>query len=220
MFGSTGFVYAKNIACLTLGGSLIAGTENATGRFELTGGIAADNALGTVLIKGSVIGNPINPVIISAGGSARPTAISDVAIGRLTVLGGLAFARILAGVRAGFMPVDADAQIGAVTVGGDWIASSLAAGAVPGANGFYGDGDDAKMSGPGVKDESKVFSKISSVSIGGRILGSAGGTDHYGIVAERIGAGPVDGTMLHLHPGPHNDDLSIGVTGDFAVHEI
>jgi hypothetical protein len=186
-----------------------------------------DDDLGTVLIKGSVIGNPTNPALISARGIATPTATSDVAIGRLTVFGRVEFANVLAGVSpgsAGDIPADADAQIGMVAVGGDWIASSLVAGAVAGVDGYFGDGDDAKLAGAGVKDDPLLFTSIARLAIGGQVVGTIADGDHFGVVAEAIGAVSVGGTVLPLTPGPHNDDLPVGIAGDvtadFTVHEL
>ncbi len=183
------------------------------------GAIRVDDDIGTVLIKGSIVGNSTNSAILSARGKAVPTATTDVAIGKLTVLGRVEFAHILAGVDVNGVALNADAQIGAVSVGGDWIASSIAAGAVSG-NGFFGDTDDAKMSGPGVKDDSLVFSKITSLTIGGQVMGTVGGTDHFGIVAENVGLVKVGGVTFPTTAGNSNDDFFIGITLDFKVNEV
>src|SRR5262249_54775653 len=103
----------------------------------------------------------------------------------------------------------------------DWVASSLAAGAVPGAGGFFGDGDDAKMPAGGtVKDEAGIVSKVSSLTIGGKAVGTTGGGDHYGIGAENVVAVKVGGVPLVLKAGKSNDDVFAGMTGDFKVHEV
>ena len=47
-------------------------------------------------------------------------------------IGRLELAQILAGYDTSLTPANADAQIGPVTVGGDWIASSITAGVVAG----------------------------------------------------------------------------------------
>jgi hypothetical protein len=216
----SGSIQVRRLASLTLGGSLIAGTDTTTGTFFENGAILAGDDLGTVLIKGSVIGNFTNPAIIAARGRAVPTATADVAIGKLTVLGRVEFAEIRAGYDASGAGVNADAQIGAVAVGGDWIASSLVAGALAGPDGFFGDGDDTKMSGAGVKDDAQVFSKVASISIGGEALGALGLPEHFGIVAEVVGTVSVGGTVLPLSPGPSNDDFAVGITGDFRVNEV
>ena len=214
----SGYVECYRIARLTLGGSLIAGTDDTTGTFENNGAIRVHHDLGAVVIKGSVLGNGNHPAIISARGSATPTAASDLAIQTLRVLGRVEFAQILAGVDVSGTAVNADAQIGAVTVGGDWVASSLAAGAVPG-NGYFGDADDARLSGAGVKDEAGLSSRIASVAIGGQALGTLGAGDHFGIVAEEVAVVTV-GMSLALGPGSGNDTVPVGITGDFRVNEV
>jgi hypothetical protein len=109
-----------------------------------------------------------------------------------------------------------------VTVGGDWVASSLAAGVVPGDDGFYGDGDtnEGKMSGAGVTDVATVSSKITSLTIGGQVLGTVGGADFFAIMAENVVALKVGGTTIPLAAGSHNDDFFLGLTGDFKVQEV
>jgi hypothetical protein len=156
-----GFIGAKRIASLVLGGSLIAGTDSTSGAFADNGAIGVNDDLGTVLIKGSVVGNSTNPAVISARGKAVPTATSDVAIGSMTVIGRVEFGQILAGFDFGSPAKNADAQIGTAIVGGDWIASSIAAGVFP-SNGFLGDADDVKMSGVNVKDVATISSRITS----------------------------------------------------------
>ncbi|HJZ93151.1 MAG TPA: hypothetical protein VKE40_19900 [Gemmataceae bacterium] len=216
----SGTVIARRIASVTIGGSMIAGVNNTTGPFYDNGAIRAEDDLGPVLIRGNLLGNATNPAIISARGSATPKGTSDIAIASLRVLGRVEYARILAGVDSIGTPANADAQIGAVTVGGDWIASSLAAGVNAGGNGSFGDGDDVKMSGVNVKDEGQVFSKIASLSIGGQVIGTAGGTDHFGIVAENVGAVTIGGLRIPLNSSASKDDVSVGITGDVNVYEV
>jgi hypothetical protein len=212
----SGFIHVKRIGNLSIGGSLIAGTRTTSSTFVNNGAVRVDDDLGTVLIKGSIIGNATNLAIISARGQAVPTATTDVAIGSLRVLGRVEFARILAGVDYNGAAKNADAQIGTVSVGGDWIASSMAAGAVPGALGF-GEGD-SKMSGAGVKDEAAISSKITRVTIGGQAMGTVSGTDHHGIVSESVDALKVAGVTFPTTAG--KDDFPIGITGDFTVKEL
>jgi hypothetical protein len=214
----SGYIQAKRIASLTLGGSLIAGTDNTSGTYFNNGAVRVVDDLGLVLIKGSIVGNVTNPAIISARGSAAPTPTSDIAIASLTVLGRMEFAQVLAGWGTNAAPKNADAQIGAVIVGGSWFASSIAAGALPGGNG-YGSGD-TKMAGAGVKDEATLSSRIASTSIGGQALGTVGGSTHFGIVAEIVGAAKVAGTSFLLTAGASNDDFLVGITGDFRVNEV
>jgi hypothetical protein len=212
-------IRASGIKSLTIGGSIIAGLDSTTGPFVGSGAIISDNSIGTITVRGSLIGNSTNPVIITAAGGQSEEDGKDVAIGLLSVKGRVGHALIEAGGSTLTGSIDADAQIGSIRVGGDWIASSAAAGATPGPSGF-GTFADVKMSGTGVRDDATISSSIGSVSIAGQIRGTMGGTDHFGFVAEQIGKVTVGGTAIPLLAGKRNDDVLIGITGDFDVREL
>jgi hypothetical protein len=211
----SGYIQGQRINALTIGGSLIAGVNNTAGVFLDNGAIRVADDIGTLTV-GNIIGNSTNPVIISARGRAVQTS-TDLAIGQLAVKGRVEFAQILAGFNTAGTGVNADAQIGPVTVGSDWIASSLVAGAIA-STGFFGDSDDAKI--VDVNDDPLVFSKIVSLTIGGQALGTIAGGDHFGIVAENVGVVKVGGTIQPTIAGNSNDDFAVGITGDFKVNEI
>src|SRR5262249_7104807 len=161
--------------------------------------------LGPVLIKGSLLGNSTQPALITGLGQAHPGNGIDLAITSITVGGRVERALILAGYSArdqlsgNVVPLDADAQIGSIPVGGDWIASSVAAGVVDGGNGF-GNSGDAKFSEPG-GDDPTIVSRIRSISIGGAVLGTAASGDHFGFVAEQIGSFTLGGEVIPLTTG-------------------
>jgi len=128
-------------------------------------------------------------------------------------------ALILAGYDADLNPQNADAQIGAVKVGGDWVASSLAAGATDGGDGF-GNATDAVIAGG--NDSPAIQSRIASIQIGGQALGTpdaVNNTDHFGFVAQQIGSFKVGGTVFPLL-ALANDDLAVGATGDLRLREV
>ena len=220
----SGCILGQHFAKIRIGGSVIAGSNTGTGTLTDSGAIRAADDIGSLTVGGSLVGNSTNLALVTARGQAAPTPGSDVAIGRLTVGGSVELALILAGYDTSTSPsfgkgVNADAQIGTIHVGGDWVASSAAAGARPGVHGF-GSGD-AKLSGGGVTDTAGTLSQIGSIIIDGQALGTVGGTDQYGFVAERIGALSVGGTAIGLTPGPHNDHaVPVGATGDLHVDEV
>ncbi len=218
---NSGAIVAGRIATLTVNGSVISGHRTGLGFSVLCGGVAAENDIGTAMIRGSLIGNPSNPVQLFARGQIAPTATVDLAIRKLNVGRRVEYGQILAGVNVDSSYKNADAQIGSVSVGGDWIASNLVAGATAGIDGLYGNDDDVKMSGGGVKDVPTAFSKIASLTIGGQAYGTVGGTDHYGIVAENVGSLKVKGgaTTFSIVTGNGNDDFLVGLLGDFKVNE-
>jgi len=204
---------------VTVGGSLIAGTDRTTGAYENNAAIIANDDIGAVIIGGSIIGNDTAVALISARGKLQPPAGSDIAIGSISVTGRVERALIIAGRDSyGLGHNNADAQITRVTVGGDWIASSLVAGADTGADGLFGTQDDVRMSGPGVKNLPNVLSRISNVTIGGQVIGSDGTADHFGIVAENIGVLTINGDVVPIFPGAHNDNrlLSADIDGFFG----
>jgi hypothetical protein len=219
----SGAIEAKRIGRLVIGGSLSAGVDSdpTAGIFQDNGAVVVADDIGSATL-GSLAGSSSSMALLSARGSATPTASTDLAIGKLTIKGNVKLAQIRAGFDLYGAAVNADAQIGTVRVGGDWEASSLAAGAMPGGDGFYGDGDanEGKMAGPGVKDVATVSSQIGSLSIGGQARGTDGGTDFFGIVAENVVTLKVHGKTVPLKAGNSNDDVFVGLTGDFKVHEI
>jgi hypothetical protein len=144
-------------------------------------------------------------VVIGAVGQSNFTSTTDLAIGSIRVHGSVEHANLLAGYSfdlggTGPHGNNADAQIGLVSVGGDWIASNLVAGVSAGADGLFGTADDAKLSGAGVKDLGSTVSRIGQVIIGGQVRGTANAGDHFGIVAEAIGSMTVGGASVALSP--------------------
>jgi hypothetical protein len=222
----TGVVLAERIASLYIGGSIIAGTESGGGSLVDSGAVRVEDDIGPITIKGSLLGNVNNPVVISARGQATPTATADVAIKSINIAGRVEFADILAGYDLSGIPagVNADAQIGPVVVGGDWIASSLVAGvqddATPDHDSFFGDADDQKITGG--TDQPGIVSKIASILIKGTALGTIGTGNHFGFVAEQIGSFKIGTTKFPLTAGASNDltGLVVGISDDLRVREV
>jgi hypothetical protein len=208
--GGTGYVQGRRIASLFVGGSIRAGSE-ASGPDARSGSVRAAEDIGPITVRGSLLGDAETPVVISARGQAAPTGPADVAIRSVTVGGRVEHALILAGYGTNFVGGNGDAQIGAVVVGGDWVASRLAAGTGVGDDKTPGTPDDTFLGGgrPG------VVSKIASIAIGGQALGTVGGADSFGLLAEKIGSLTVGGTVVPLTAG--SDDRPVGATGDLRV---
>jgi hypothetical protein len=171
-------------------------------------------------VKGSLVGNETLSVLIIARGQAAPGATTDVAIKSLTVGGRVEYAQILAGYTAGNITApesaNGDSQIGTVKVGGDWIASRLAAGTNRGADMIAGTDDDI-FSGLG---SASIMSKIASIVIGGSVFGTHADlstTDSFRFMAQKIGSFKVGGTAFKLTAGA--DNLSIGSTADTRVFD-
>jgi len=174
---------AGDLTALTVGGSF-QGALDIGGRLEsmTAGSIGANsivhvgNDIGALAVHGNIDG-----ATFTAAGQANPTATVDSAFGRIIVTGHVSNTNFLAGYDASGSPVNGNAQIGAVQIGGDWSASNLVAGISAGTDSFFGTTDDAKIG-------SGTLSKIASITIGGQVSGTADPSDHFGFVAEAIGA--------------------------------
>ena len=212
----SGYVQGKNIAGVTVGGSIVGGLwDGPPGTLTKSGSVRADERLGPVVVKGSLVGTSASPVYITARG---PTgAGTGRAIASLTVGGRVEFAQVLAGYNSDLVGQNGNARIGPVLVGHDWIASTVAAGVLP-VNGLFGDADDAPLE----PVDDGIVARITSITINGAVLGTVGGSDHYGFVAQQIGSLTVGGTTYPLSLGAGNDlaGLAVGATGDLRVREV
>src|SRR5258708_25997463 len=103
------------------------------------------------------------------------------------------------------MGVNADAQIGAVVVGGDWIASNLVAGIDPGLDGKFGTLDDGLINFG--QQNPAITASIASVLILGQVFGSLGGGQYSSFAAEPIGSMSVCGSLIKLKARASHDFL-------------
>jgi hypothetical protein len=214
----TGFIEAKRIVSVLVGGSIIAGRDDDAGGLFLSGGIRADDDIGAITVKGNIVGNETNSAIIIARGQANPGATTDVALKSLTVGGRVERAQILAGYTVDLTTppetANGNAQIGTVKVGGHWIASRLAAGTNRGADLIAGTDDDT-FSGLG---SASIMSKIASIVIRGPVFGTHADlstTDSFRFMAQKIGSFKVSGIAFPTTAGA--DNLLIGSTADTHV---
>ena len=211
------WAFGGNIASVTIGGNATAGSGG------FSGSILAEGKLGPVKIDGSIFSVGGADFVIRGKGAAT----GGNAIASLTVGGSVSNALILGGFGLSNEAQNANGSIGAVKVGGSWTAASIAAGvrnlgtdnALGGVgtafdNFNFGDIHDSNY------NSTTAVSKIASITIGGAIRGTTGGTDHYGFVAGQIGSLKIDGTTIPLSPGAATDNRLIGLTGDFRVHEV
>ena len=112
-------------------------------------------------------------------------------------------------------PVNGNAQIGTVTVGGDWIASNLVAGVEDTGGDGFGNGTEAVIGGG-------TLAKIAAVTINGTIIGTAAGGDHFGFESHQIGSFQVGGTSMNLIPlaGADAIDYSPLTAYDISLREV
>ncbi len=216
------YIEANRLLALTVNGSIFAGTDAASG-LSNSGAIRALHDIGTLTVRGSLEGTATHPVVISAVGQPAPTATVDLAMRSVTVLGRVFQAEILAGYGTDTTnsvfgnALNADAQIGIVRVGGDWVASDLIAGlatAAGASDGFFGDAADVKIDITGVTGgrDSGAISRIASIVVGGRVLGDGGGgAIRHGFGAQFLGSMKVGGTaVIPLFAGAGTDTFPGG----------
>lgn len=216
----------ERITSITIGGSISAGWDLSTGGDLLkNGSVRAGQDLGAVIVKGGLYGHSAttgkSTVILSAAGAPTPTATADVAIKSLSITGSVHEALVLAGyninVTAGNTSAaftNASAQIGAVTVGGNWVASSLVAGVRDVGNDGFGDADD------GPAGSATTISKIASITVGGLVRGSTAANDHFGFTAGSIGSFKAQGASYPLATVTPLQVIQLSPdTGDVAVRE-
>ena len=202
-----------NIASVTISGDARGGDAN------FSGGILAGGTLGPAVVKGDVTGTHDHAYTIRGGGAL--TVTQSIAIASVSVGGNFDHALVLAGYGADNVPTNGHAQIGAITVSGDWLASSVTAGLLPfqnatGPQNFFGNNDDVYITG----GPSGVVASIASITINGRAMGSFETGDFYGIVAEQIGSVTLGGVKLTFTPGNKTDGFFVGPTPDFVIGEV
>jgi hypothetical protein len=203
---------AGRIGSVIIGGSVLAGRDDSIG------GALVDNAairaqvdIGSLVVKGGVMGTlgnggDVTPVIFSAVGQAVPTATTDLAIGRISIGRSVERLHVLAGHQAnGGEPANGNAQIGTVTVGGDWLASSIVAGAenyglngtddTPGSDDDIGFGDGRDHIINNLPDS---IAKIASITIKGVIAGAFLLDERFGIVSHAVGSLKISGTSVPI----------------------
>jgi autotransporter-associated beta strand protein len=191
----------------TIGGSVVATSgaalsitaEAGIGTVKILGDVRADSnieirshaALGAVSIGGSISGS--GGVTVAAFGQLpAPASGLDLAIKSLTVAGSVEKFVLTAGLNPNNTSGNADAAIGSITVGGDWIASLVLAGVGTGNDFRVGTEDDSKPFGID-RDNPKIFSRIGSFTVKGQAFGTAAAGDMFGVVAEQIGKAKVGG---------------------------
>ena len=198
----SGFIFSARITSVSITGSVIAGQNTGTGRLTDSGAISATYDIGPITV-GSLVGNSKNPVVISARGQQSPTttdvAVASITVGSSKVSGSVSFTNILAGYNPTGTGVNAAAQIGPVTVHGNWTASNLVAGAAPGPDGQFGTADDVVLKSSDAHD---AISQIGPIIITGTVSGnSANLAANYGFVAQEVTSLTVDGKPITLKPG-------------------
>lgn len=199
-------------------------------QLAVTGPVSVGGSL--QVIAGFVAADQDKFVIVSNDGTDAVTGTFSGLPEGAIVTGGVNFLRVLGGFDLALAGQNADAAIGAITVGADWRASTVLAGAKAGTDGHEGTSDDTKIAGAGVRDTATIFSQIASITIKGQAFGSTTIGDSFGIVAEQIGKAKIGAATLKLTKGQRSptDFFALAITGpgpapdnaasDFFLREI
>ena len=202
-----GLLWASgNIGAVTVKGSVIGGADFS--------GIIAGGKLGKVTIGAALTSaNAAKAVAISALGDITATkATQAVAIAGLSVKTNVLNARVLAGFTASLGAANPDASIGKIVVGGNWAASSIAAGVADSTADGFGQNDTLIVG----DTKPTIFATIASILIKGTAIGSAAAGDLFGITAQRVLKLKV-GTTTHSLTSAANDILLDATNSDFRV---
>ncbi len=216
----SGYIQSSGrIDSVTIGGSIISGTDTSTGGGLTKNASIYASTIVSLTVKGSLLGNASangnSPVVLAAGSELDRT--DNLVIARISIGGRAEFASILGGYTNDLAASNGNAQIGAVKVGGDWISSSIVAGAQDtGAAGFGDAGDTLiPIAGGGAS-----IAKIASIVIGGQVVGTPGAGDRFGFVSHTIGSFKAAGfTAPFTAATGQFFELSL-ITADVTVREI
>ena len=198
---------ATSVGAVTVKGSVFGGSG--------VTGILSLGRLGKVTIDGSLTStDPAHPVLIRALGKIGATKTADaVAIAGVNVKGSVLNARILAGFGSGSVAQNADASIGAISVGGSWAASSITAGVADATADGFGRNDTLI----GGDTTPKLFASVASLTIKGSAVGSASAGDFFGLTTQRLVKLAVGSAKTVFVQGAA-DDFAIGATpGNFRA---
>jgi hypothetical protein len=191
----SGYIQAGHIGTLNIKGSVSSGA-NSGGELANSGAIRSAADILSLTIGGAVTGTAKNPVLITAAQGLGTTATSktDLAIKSVTIDGAATYLDVLAGYSptvstntdpAGAplgTPVDGSAQIGIVTFGSTLSASNVAAGAMQGASGQFGNADNTAIT----PVATNVLSSIASIVVTGQATGDSTAGDSYGFEARQL----------------------------------
>ena len=206
----TGLIRGDNIGSILIGGSIIAGTNTGDGQLVNSGAIRATHRIDSITVKGSLLGNETQRVVITARGESSASADADMAIGKLFVGGSVENSDILAGYSDSVLPiaVNGNASIGPVTVGGAWHASNLVAGILDGGETGFGNQDDTVIN----KANDTLIAKIASIQISGPVTGTTNPNDHFGFAAQEIASFKIGNRTLPqsfpIELAPLTDDVT------------
>lgn len=217
-----GAVVAGSMKSFSVGGSLQGGAVTSSGdvgNVKVSGdmsnsSLVSGGVVRVVKLFGKLVSDPDAPTIITALAKLSPDKSSRAAgINALTVKGDVENARILVGYNVMGEGINPDASIGKVSVGGNWKASSLAAGVLDVGTDGFGLNDTVIPESPA----DTILARITSIVINGTATGSTAVGDHFGIVAEQIGSLKINRIKVPLLKNVADNIL---IDDDFSIVEV
>ena len=184
----------------------------------LGGGIFSTGSIGAIAVGGDLLGTDFVTAGIAAEGLGFfvPQPAGTPHIGSIAIGGSAEHASILGGFDATLSPTNADAQIGRIVIGGDFIASNIVAGIAPDIDGNFGTTDDTIIPG----GSSAIVSRIAKVVVLGQALGDPSATDDsFAIEAQQIGLVKIGARRVSF-AAPGAQTYPLGPFGDLVAREI
>jgi hypothetical protein len=183
----------------------------ASGKFKFNDGIAVQ---GSILLSSIGAGGDLSRLFVGGsiknsgigvqGESSPADLLAAQTIGEIIVKGRMEFSSISAGSQS-----HPDVQVGRISVGANWIASSVSVGNIVNTGGIltiHPGGDPA------------ILASIASIVIKGHVLGTVGRNDQFGFFAEKIVAFESGNAALPLTDGA--DTFNVGITFDTTVRDL
>lgn len=204
VIGSSGLgdpnLNARSAGNITIGGDVVGGAD-VSPIFQFGGGV------GAVTIGGDLRG----PATVETRLVFNTESPDGRGFASLLVKGNVDHSFIGSGIHPiNYLGKQPDSTVGSVTVGGNWIASSLVAGIGRGMDNLTGTADDKSQ-------PVSTLSRIAAITIAGQVLGTEAAGDHFGFVAHSIGTVKIGGKTYT--PGATPIELS-PVTGDVTIRPV
>lgn len=192
IFGSTSMnqdsVIGLNAKSITIGGDLVARGSGGNSLLSIR------ESAGIVKIGGDIRGTTSDPAHLVF---ALTAGFTKSGFTSLAVKGSVTNGLITGGIRSTMVVENADPVLGPVTVGGDWIASSIAVGVSRGADMQFASADDT-IAATGTP----AIARITAITIKGQALGTTAAGDHFGYIAESIGPVKIAGALYTARATP------------------
>lgn len=211
-------IVGGKLSSLVIGQNIVGGTvTNATNQLNL--GAVRAGIIGTMVVNGDVTGTGSQYVAITAQGDITKTKGSNLAIQSLTIKGTASYVNILGGYNTYQSTLNGvgganggSAQLGSITVYGDFLSSSIATGVnnQDTAKDHWADGTNTLLSKP---TDSTIVASIAKIVLKGAVFASV----QNGVAAQQIKSLQIAGFNLPVGTGAQYFQAS---DGNFYVQQV